>query len=127
MATTTPETFAGFNEPQKSTVNRLGTYLKILAPLLLLLGAARLVLAVAEIIKGNWGGLLVAPEGILLAFAGLASLTGAADVSYLRTVKGREKEHCTNALKSLNVACKEHSLPIPTACTCRLSIHPAAG
>lgn len=101
MATEPTSTFTAEQSP---TIARLGTVLALLAPLVLLLGALRLVLGVIVIWKSSWGGLLILPEGALLAFAGLALLAGATDAKFLHDVKGREKEHLTHTLESINVA-----------------------
>jgi hypothetical protein len=97
------ETTPVFTAEQAPIINRLGTALTFLAPLLLLLGALRLGLGVIEIWKSSWAGLLILPEGALLAFAGLAFLAGATDAKFLHDVKGREKAHFTHTLESVNV------------------------
>jgi hypothetical protein len=100
----TPETFPGFSAEQNTTIGRLAGALKLLGPLFLLLGVARLGLGVVEIIYGHWGGLLLLPEAGLWVFAGLACIAGAADAGYLKEVKGREKEHLLNTYTSIKVA-----------------------
>src|SRR5436190_839273 len=102
----TIEPTSTFTADQAPPIARLGTVLALLAPLLLLLGVLRLVLSVIVIWKSSWGGLLILPEGGLLAFAGLALLAGASDVKFLHNVKGREKEHLTHTLESIAVAFK---------------------
>ena len=94
------EPISTFTAEQAPNIGRLGTVLVLLAPLLLLLGVLRLVLGIIVIWKSSWAGLLILPEGALLAFAGLALLAGAADAKSLHDVKGREKEHLTLVLLS---------------------------
>ena len=101
MAEPTPAT-ATFSGEQAGVIGRLSTTLTILGPLLVLVGLARLVYAVAVIWNVSWGGLWILPEGALLAFAGLAFIAGATDAGWLRDVKGREKEHFTNTVASIN-------------------------
>jgi hypothetical protein len=92
-----------FTAEQAPIVNRLASVLTYLAPLLILAGLLRLVLGVMEIWRSSWAGLLILPEGALLAFAGLALWAGASDAKFLHDVKGREKEHLTHTLESVNV------------------------
>ena len=105
MATTTPEPFAGFNAQHLSLITRLGSFLKLLGPVFLIVGGLRIALALAEVFRGQFAGVLILPEGALLAFAGLASIAAATDTGYLATVKGREKEHLVNKMRSINAAC----------------------
>jgi len=97
------EPISTFTADQAPIIGRLGAVLTFLGPLLLLLGVLRLGLGIVEIWKTSWAGLLILPEGALLAFAGLALLAGASDAKFLHNVKGREKEHLTHTLESINV------------------------
>lgn len=93
-----------FTPEQSTTVTRLGTALTFLAPLALLAGLLRIAIGAVDVFQGNWAGLLAFPSGALLAFAGLAFLAGSTDAKYLQSVKGREKEHFSNTLASINAA-----------------------
>ena len=105
MATTTPEPFAGFNAQHMPLITRLGSFLQLLGPVFLIVGGLRIVLALVEVFRGQFPGLLILPEGALLAFAGLAFIAAATDSGYLATIKGREKEHLINKVRSINAAC----------------------
>lgn len=94
-----------FNAEQSSVIARLASCLAILGPLLIALGAVRLGLAAVDVWKGSIGaGIAIAPQGLLLIFAGLAFWTGSADAKFLHDVKGREKEHFAHTLKSFHAA-----------------------
>jgi hypothetical protein len=100
----TPEAFPGFTPEQTPVVGRLASVLALVAPLFLVAGVLRLALGVVEVWRVSWAGLLMLPEGLLLAFCGLALLAGSTDAGFLRDVKGREKEHLTHTYRSLNDA-----------------------
>ncbi len=97
------ETTPVFNAEQAPVIDRLSGALAILGPLLLTLGALRLGWAAVEVWKTSiWTGLLILPEGLLLVFAGLAFWAGSTDAKLLHGIKGREKEHFTHTLQSVN-------------------------
>lgn len=100
----TPEAFPGFTPEQTPVVGRLASMLTIVAPLFLIAGVARLALGVVEVWRVSWAGLLILPEGLILAFCGLALIAGSTDAGYLRDVKGREKEHLAHTYRSLGDA-----------------------
>src|SRR5262245_49526592 len=91
----------GFTAEQNSVIASLSGVLKLLGPLLVLAGLARIGYGVVEIATASWGGLPGLPQGALLAFAGLTLTAGSADANYLATVQGREKPHLSNTLDSI--------------------------
>src|SRR4051812_34549384 len=99
-----PPPFPGFAPEQSAVIGKVQMLLSILAPLLLLAGVVRLALAVVQVWRVSWDGLLILPEGALLAFSGLALLAGVTDAGYLRDVKGREKDHLSHLYRSINDA-----------------------
>ena len=93
-----------FNAEQTPTIGRLSAVLAFLGLLLLVLGGVRVAVGVGEMWKASiFYGLLILPQGLLLAFAGLAFWAGSSDAKFLHDVKGREKEHFTHTLTSVNV------------------------
>ena len=100
-----PEPFPGFSADQNGIIGRLSNLLKVLGPLLILLGVARGALGVVETIRISWKvGIWLLPEAALWIFAGLASIAGSTDAYYLREVKGREKAHLLNTFTSIKAA-----------------------
>lgn len=88
-------------EPAKQALSELGLVLYGVAAVLLIVAGVGVIGGVRALFVGSGSWVLLIPVGVLAGLLGLILVTLSADLSYLRTTKGSETAHLTNALTTL--------------------------
>jgi len=91
-----------FNDRQKQGFGGLATALRAAGAAFLVLGLARLVGGVLDLVRASWGlGILSLAEGLIALVLGKVLLTGGDDANFVAETRGYDKPHLLNFVGSV--------------------------